>query len=171
MKRHRKLWHRITDWENLLLAARKAQKGKRFRDTVLAFNDNLEGELLKIQAELRQKTYHPGDYKTFEIYEPKPRLISAAPYRDRVVHHALCNVIIPLIEPSFITDTYANRTGYGNHRALQRFIEFARSSRYVLQCDIRKYFPGDDLLTPIFTSMTLTTSLKKNYESHQKPII
>lgn len=144
MKRHKKLWHQITEWENLLLAARKAQKGKRFRDTVLEFNDNIEAELLKIQVELRQKTYHPGAYKTFEIYEPKPRLISAAPYRDRVVHHALCNVIIPLIEPAFIADTYANRTGYGTHRALRRFTEFARSSRYILQCDIRKYFPSID---------------------------
>ncbi len=144
MKRYGNLWHHIVDWENLLLAARYAQRGKRFRDNVLAFNYNLERELLQLQAELQQKTYRPGTYKTFEIYEPKPRLISAAPYRDRVVHHALCNIIMPLIERSFISDTYANRSGYGTHRALRRFTQFARSSRYILQCDIRKYFPSID---------------------------
>lgn len=144
MKRYGNLWFQITAWENLLLAARQAQKGKRFRDNVLTFNYNIERELLEIQAQLQQKTYQLGGYKTFEIYEPKPRLISAAPYRDRVVHHALCNIIMPLIERSFIADTYANRTGYGTHRALQRFTQFARSSRYILQCDIRKYFPSID---------------------------
>jgi retron-type reverse transcriptase len=144
VKRYGNLWPQITAWDNLLLAARLAQKGKRFRDNVLAFNYNLERELLQLQAELQQKSYRPGTYRTFEIYDPKPRLISAAPYCDRVVHHALCNIIIPPIERSFIADTYANRSGYGTHRALQRFIQFARSSRYILQCDIRKYFPSID---------------------------
>ena len=132
MKRYGNLWHQIVDWENLLLAARYAQKGKRFRDNVLAFNYNLEQELFKLRSELKSKTYCPGAYKSFRIYDPKPRLISAAPYRDRVVHHALCNIIVPLIEKSFIHDSYANRVGYGSHRALERFIQFARSSRYVL---------------------------------------
>ncbi len=144
MKRYGNLWHQIIDWSNLLLAARQAQRGKRFRDNVLAFNHNLEQELFKLASELESKTYRPGSYKSFRIYDPKPRLISAAPYRDRVVHHALCNIIAPLIEKSFIHDSYANRIGYGTHRALERFIEFARSSRYVLQCDIRKYFPSID---------------------------
>ncbi len=144
MKRYGNLWHQIIDWSNLLLAARYAQKGKRFRDNVLAFNYNLEPELFKLCSELESKTYRPGAYRSFRIYDPKPRLISAAPYRDRVVHHALCNIIVPLMERSFIHDTYANRVGYGTHRALKRFIEFARFSRYVLQCDIRKYFPSID---------------------------
>lgn len=144
MKRYGNLWCQIIDWSNLLLASRKAQKGKRFRDNVLAFNYNLEQELFKLQSELQSKTYQPGKYRSFRIYDPKPRLISAAPYRDRVVHHALCNIIVPLMEKSFIHDTYANRVGYGTHRALQRFIKFTRSSQYVLQCDIKKYFPSID---------------------------
>jgi len=145
MKRYGDLWPQITAFENLLQASRQAQQGKRYRPSVLAFNYNLEGELLRLQTELRQQTYTPGGYKTFVIRDPKSRLISAAPYRDRVVHHALCNIIIPLIERTFIHDTYANRTGYGTHRALARFTGFARSNRYVLQCDIRKYFPSIDL--------------------------
>jgi len=144
MKRHGNLWPQILAWDNLILAARKAQKGKRFRENVLEFNYNLEPNLLQLQAELNDKTYTPGDYKTFNIDDPKPRLISAAPYRDRVIHHALCNIIVPLIERSFIADTYANRLGYGSHRALRRFTQFARSSRYILQCDIRRYFPTID---------------------------
>ena len=144
MKRHGNLWPQIVDFANLLAAARQAQRGKRFRDNVLAFNYNLEGNLLQLREDLTAKTYQPGAYRTFEIVEPKRRLISAAPYRDRVVHHALCNVIVPAIEPSFIFDSYANRLGKGTHRALQRFTQFARSSRYVLQCDLQKYFPSID---------------------------
>jgi retron-type reverse transcriptase len=144
MKRYGNLWPAITDFDNLLKAARQAQQGKRFRDNVLAFNFALERELFTLQTELRDHTYQPGGYRTFEIKDPKPRLISAAPYRDRVVHHALCNVIVPLLEPTLIYDTYANRVGYGTHRALNRFTEFARRYRYCLQCDIQKYFPSID---------------------------
>ncbi len=144
MKRYGNLYPQIITFENLLLAARKAQKGKKFQDNVLGFNYNLERELLQLQQELSSKTYQPGAYRTFTIQEPKTRLISAAPYRDRVVHHALCNIIVPIFERTFIQDSYANRVGYGTHRALKRFIDFARSHRYVLQCDIQKYFPSID---------------------------
>jgi retron-type reverse transcriptase len=144
MKRHNHLWPAITNFSNLMLAAKKAQKGKRFRGNVLAFNDRLEMELEQLQRELCSKTYCPGEYRTFEIKEPKTRMISAAPYRDRVVHHTLCNIIVPIFERTFIRDSYANRAGFGTHRALRRFTGFLRSSRYVLQCDIQKYFPSID---------------------------
>jgi len=144
MKRFTNLWCQITDFANLLEAARKAQKGKRYRDNILAFNYNRESELLDLQATLLAQTYRPGAYRTFEIVEPKRRLISVAPYRDRVVHHALCNIIAPLVEPSFIYDSYANRVGKGSHRALDRFIHFSRNRRFVLQCDLQKYFPSID---------------------------
>lgn len=111
---------------------------------MLTFNFTLEEELLTLQSELYTHTYQPGKYRTFEIWDPKPRLISAAPYRDRVVHHALCNIIVPLLEANLIGDTYANRIGYGTHRALKRFTHFARNQRYCLQCDIQKYFPSID---------------------------
>lgn len=144
MKRHKNLYPYIVEFENLFLAARKAQKGKRFQDYVLKFNYNLEQELIQLQNELISKEYQPGSYRTFYIQEPKHRMISAAPYRDRVVHHALCNVIAPIFESTFIRDSYANRVNFGTHRALKRFTKFARSSRYVLQCDIKKYFPSID---------------------------
>jgi RNA-directed DNA polymerase len=144
MKRYGNLWHQVIDFENLLRAARQAQRGKRFRPNVLQFNYHLEQELSQLQHQLKAQTYVPGEYRTFRIFEPKPRLISAAPYRDRVVHHALCNIIIPIFERTFIPDSYANRKGLGTHRALKRFIEFTRFHHYVLQCDIQKYFPSID---------------------------
>ena len=145
MKRYGNLWSQIISFDNLLLAARNAQKGKRFRPSILQFNYHLETEIQTLRHELHHHTYRPGGYHTFRIFDPKPRLISAAPYRDRVVHHALCNIIQPLIERSFIPDTYANRLGYGTHRALSRCIHFARHHTHVLQCDIYRYFPSIDL--------------------------
>ncbi|MEB3826032.1 RNA-directed DNA polymerase [Phormidium sp. CCY1219] len=144
MKRYGNLFPQIVDYANLIKAARNAARGKRFRENVLRFNYNLEAELETLQLELYSKSYLPGPYQTFEILEPKRRMISAAPYRDRVVHHAVCNIIAPIFERSFIGDSYANRLGYGTHRALQRFTKFARSNPYILQCDIRKYFPSID---------------------------
>lgn len=144
MKRHGNLWSQITSFDNLILAAKKAKQGKTFYPNVMRFNANLEEELIKLQQELITQSYYPGNYTAFYIYEPKPRLISASPYRDRVIHHALCNVIGPLLEKSFIHDSYANRVGFGTHRALKRITQFARSSRYVFQADIKKYFPTID---------------------------
>lgn len=144
MKRHGELWQDIITFPNLLLAAKKAQRGKRLRGNVVEFNYNLENNLLQLQAQLQDRCYQPGAYHTFEIFEPKPRIIAAAPYIDRVVHHALCSIIVPIFEPTFIRDSYANRLGYGTHRALRRFTHFARSYQYILQCDIQKYFPSID---------------------------
>lgn len=144
MKRVGYLWEKIVSFENLLKAAKKAQKNKRFKEEILAFNANLETELLTLQIQLKTKTYQAGEYRTFYIKEPKKRLISAAPYRDRVIHHALCNVIQPIFERSFIDHSYANRVGFGTHRALQKCVKLTRQYQYVLQCDIQKYFPSID---------------------------
>ena len=144
MKRYGNLFKEVVAFENLLAATRQAQRGKRYSEPALRFNANLDRELLRLRDELTAKTYCPGAYRTFEIVEPKRRLISAAPYRDRVVHHALCHVIAPIFERTFIRDSYANRVGFGTHRALRRFTGFLRSSRYVLQCDVKKYFPSID---------------------------
>ncbi|NOZ28401.1 MAG: RNA-dependent DNA polymerase [Chloroflexi bacterium] len=134
----------LISWDNLLLAYRRAAKGKRGHPNVAAFEYRLEENLLRLQEELSAFTYAPGAYVSFYIHEPKRRLISAAPFRDRVVHHALCNLIEPVFERSFITDSYANRVGKGTHRALNRTQAFARRHPYVLQCDIRQFFPAID---------------------------
>jgi hypothetical protein len=134
----------LTSWDNLLLAYHKASRGKRGHACVAAFEHRLEDNLLALQDELRSFTYRPGPYASFYIHEPKRRLISAAPFRDRVVHHALCNQIEPLFERGYIFDSYANRVGKGTHRALDRAQGFARRYPYVLQCDIRQFFPSID---------------------------
>jgi RNA-directed DNA polymerase len=131
-------------WSNLISAFQKASRGKRAKPYVAAFEHGLESNLLGLQDELRKETYLPGGYESFHIHEPKRRLISAAGFRDRVVHHALCNVIEPVFERSFVSASYANRKGRGTHRALDRAQECARRFRYVLQCDLRQFFPSVD---------------------------
>ncbi len=138
------MYTQLCSWDNLLLAYRKAAKGKRGHPNVAAFEYHLEDNLRALQRELRDQTYQPGAYTSFYIHEPKRRLISAAPFRDRVAHHALCNLLTPIFERSFIDDSYANRVGKGTHRALNRCQQFARRYRYVLQCDIRQFFPSID---------------------------
>ena len=139
----RDLYPRITAFPTLLAAYRKASRGKRYRPDVLAFGANLEAELFQLQHELRSFTYAPGAYRQFMVREPKPRLVSAAPFRDRVVHHALIAVIAPPLERHFIPTSYANRKGYGTHRALRRFHRACREHAWVLH-DIRLYFPSID---------------------------
>ncbi len=138
------MYEQICSWDNLLLAYRKAAKGKRGHANVAAFEHRLEDNLTLLHEELSAQTFRPGRYTSFYIHEPKRRLISAAPFRDRVAHHALCNVIEPIFERSFISGSYANRIGKGTHRALQRVQGLARRYRYVLQCDIRQFFPSID---------------------------
>ncbi|MDO9068799.1 MAG: RNA-directed DNA polymerase [Deltaproteobacteria bacterium] len=144
MKRHGNLYESLTSFENLYVASIKARRGKRMKEGCATFEMNREAELWRLHHELRDGTWKPGAYREFTIYERTPRKISAAPYRDRVVHHAICNIIEPIFDRCFIHDTYACRTGKGTHAALERFTHFAAKSRYVLKSDIRKYFPSID---------------------------
>jgi len=144
MKTYKNLFPKIISFENLFLAANKAAKGKRDKPNVLLFFLKLEENLYRLQDYLAARDYHTGGYNTFRIYDPKPRMISAAPFHDRVVHHALMNVIAPLMERSFIFDSYANRIGKGTHKAIRRYHSFLREYQYVLKCDIKSYFPSID---------------------------
>jgi len=134
----------IHSWENIYNAWRRASRGKRGINTAANFEYKLEDNLLKLRREFIEQTYQPGGYYSFYIHEPKKRLISAAPFRDRVVHHALCRIIEPIFERSFIFDSYANRIGKGTHRAIKRAQHFSRKYKYVLQCDIEQFFPAID---------------------------
>jgi retron-type reverse transcriptase len=144
MKTHKHLYPGVTAFENLYQAFKKAARGKRSQAAVAAFEFDLEANLFRLQEELQAKTYRHGSYDSFYIHDPKHRLISAAPFRDRVVHHALCNISEPIFERSFIPDSYANRKGKGTHAALDRCQGLARRYRYVLQCDLRQFFPSID---------------------------
>lgn len=138
------LYPAIIRFDNLHAAFRKAARGKRGRVPVAAFERDLEDNLLALQQALAEQTWEPGGYHSFYIHDPKHRLVSAAPFADRVVHHALCQIIEPLFERTFIGDSYANRVGRGTHRALDRAQQFARRWRFVLQCDVRQFFPSVD---------------------------
>jgi retron-type reverse transcriptase len=139
------LYPQVHAFDNLYHAFRAArQNGKRQKANVAAFEHHLELELTRLETELAEKTYRPGPYHHFYIYERKRRKISAAPFRDRVVHHALCRVIEPIFEARFIHDSYACRVGKGTHRAIERAQELARRYRYALQCDVAQFFPSID---------------------------
>ena len=105
------MFEEVTSWENLWLAFRKAARGKRRRGSAAGFEHQVADRLIALQADLRTKVYRPEAYRHFYVHEPKRRKISAAPFRDRVVHHAVCNLIEPLFDARFIDHSYANRTG------------------------------------------------------------
>ena len=119
-KTFKDLFGKLVSWENLLDAYRKARRHKRYKPYVCDFEARREEEILKLQAELSSGSYRPGPYTHFLVHEPKRRKISAAPFRDRVVHHALVNVLEPIWEPRFIHDSFACRRGKGTHRAVRR---------------------------------------------------
>ncbi|MGR9106842.1 MAG: reverse transcriptase domain-containing protein [Gammaproteobacteria bacterium] len=144
MKRIGGLWQGIVQFENLHAAYRKARLGKNQRPEVASFTLNLERNLLALQAELVEHRYVPGGYRVFQIYDRKARTISAAPFRDRVVHHALLQVVEPFLDRKFIEDSYACRKGKGVHAAVGRYQAWATRYAYVLKADIRRYFPSID---------------------------
>lgn len=133
--------------ENLELAHSKARRGKTLKPYVVEFEKNLKENLMQLRSELLLQSYRPEPLKTFILRDPKTRRISKSAFRDRVIHHAVCNVIEPLFEKSFIHDSYANRFGKGTLKAIERFDEFKRRvSRnntmrcFVLKADVKHYF-------------------------------
>ena len=144
MKTYKNLYPQIYSFSNLYTAYREARKGKRNRAAVASFEFDLEHNLLALQNELRDQTYYPGSYDNFIIYEPKRRLVSAAPFRDRVVHHALCTIIEPIWEPRFISTSFACRVGKGTHKALDQCHAWVRQYAFAFHGDIVKYFPSID---------------------------
>jgi retron-type reverse transcriptase len=143
-RKHDNLFNDIACFPSLMAAAKRAIKGKRSKPGPAAFMANLEKEVLRLERELLEGSYKPGRYKTIEIHDPKHRIVSAAPFRDRVVHHALCAVVEPIFERGFIYDSYANRVGKGSHKAVDRYEKFRDRHNYVLRCDIYRYFPSID---------------------------
>jgi retron-type reverse transcriptase len=136
------LYDKIYDFANLYQAYMRARRGKRYRDDVLCYSQNLEGNLLDLQRRLCERAWMPGGFREKCIYEPKPRDIRIAPFEDRIVHHALCDVIGPLFEKTFIYDSYACRVNKGTHAAAGRLQQFLRCSEsaYCLSADLSKYF-------------------------------
>jgi retron-type reverse transcriptase len=141
------LFERLVSFPNLYRSYVGASAGKRDRNEVREFEYHLETRLWDMQRELEAGRYEWGPYRTFIISDPKRRVIRAAAFRDRVVHHALFNVVAPVLAPRFISDTYACIPGRGTHRAVERYLHFVRARRgdgYALHCDVRAYFDSVD---------------------------
>lgn len=143
-KTYKHLYPQIASFEALYQAWRQARRSKRYTAAAATFERNLDVELLILHRELIAETWQPGGFRSFTVHEPKRRKISAAPFRDRVLHHALINVLEPIYERKFISDSYANRKGRGTHAALNRCTQFMRHFKYVLQCDVQQFFPAVD---------------------------
>ena len=135
---------RVASFPNLLKAFGRAARGKRGRRSVTRFFRDLEPELLRLRREIEDGSYRPGGYRTFTIHDPKARLISMPPFRDRVVHHAIVAVLEPVLEARFDADSYGCRKGRGMDRALDRAIAFARRHRWSLKTDVHKFYESID---------------------------
>lgn len=120
------LYDRLCSYENLVLAFRKARKRKTLKNYVIEFESGLENNLKQLKYELETFTYLPNPMRVFVVRDPKTRRISASHFRDRVVHHALCNIIAPIFEKDFIYDSFANQKGKGTHKAVERFEKFMK---------------------------------------------
>jgi RNA-directed DNA polymerase len=144
VRRERDVFERVVDFGALLEAARRAARGKRQRPDAAAFRLDLEPELLELRRALLDGTWRPGPFRSFRIVDPKPRLISAAPFRDRVVHHALCAALEPRLERHAIADSFACRPGKGTRAAVLRAQAHARKNPHYLKLDVRHFFETAD---------------------------
>jgi len=145
VRRHGNLWQIITSKENLEIAYRKAILHKRAMRNIIKFNENIENNLAEIRNLLLTKKFRTSHYYAKTVYEPKKRTIYVLPFNpDRIVQHALMNVIVPIWEKLFITDSYACITDRGIHAGSRRTMEFVRRNKYVLKCDISKFYPSVD---------------------------
>jgi len=157
MKTYKNLYPKLYSYKNLELAFKKASKGKNKKFYVIEFKKNLIRNLLKLRKELELETYRPSRLTKFTIRDPKTRLIRKSVFKDRIVHHAIVNILEPIYEPRFIADNYANRLNKGTISALERLDRFKRKvskngrlishaltnnmiKGYVLKADIRKFF-------------------------------
>ena len=143
MKRYGDLYSKITDFDNIRSAYEKARKGKRWQKTVRNFEGNLEDNLHQIQKMLVDKTYKTSAYETKIIHEPKERLIYKLPFApDRIVQHAIMNIIEPIWESFFINESYACRKDKGIHAGSKKTMEFVRRNKYCLKGDMAKFYPS-----------------------------
>ena len=141
MKRHGNLFGRIVSPDNLHQAWKLAKEHKSSFRSVQKFAKDVDGNLSRIRQSLIDKTFTTARYTPRVVFEPKQRTIYVLPFNpDRVVQHALMNVLIPIWQSLFITDTYACITGRGQHAGSRRTMEYVRRNRYCLKCDVRHFY-------------------------------
>ena len=157
MKTHQRLFQKVHSTDNLILAFRKARKGKSKKKYVVNFESSLKNNLRALQYEIKTGIYRPHKLKKFVVRDPKTRTIHASIFRDRIVHHAIINILQPILEKTFIYDSFAGRKNKGTHQAVKRFEYFLRKASsngrkisdpfnnnsirgFVLKADIKHYF-------------------------------
>ena len=147
MKSYNNIYSEIISLKNLILAWERARKGKTKKEYVKIFERNIAYALKVLHDELEKQIYKPKPLETFVLRDPKTRKISKSDFRDRIVHHAICNIIEPIFDETFIYENCASRKGKGNLFAVRRFYYFLRkisknNSRkcFILKADIKHYF-------------------------------
>lgn len=184
MKSSSNLYPKLCSYNNLLKAFKKASKGKSFMPYVVEFRENLNLNLLSLKTELETLTYKPTKLKKFVIRDPKTRVIRKSIFKDRVVHHAIVNILEPIYEKTFIEDSYANRKTKGTLAAIKRFDKFKRKVSknnkikcFVFKADIKKFFDSvdQDTLLKIFRRnikdkklLWLIKQILKNFHNKEK---
>jgi retron-type reverse transcriptase len=145
------IFEKIISAENLFSAWREFRRGKRGKPGVPEFERHIEDNVFALSDELASGRYRHGPYKRFLVRDPKLRVIHKATVRDRLVHHAIHRVLYPVLDRSFIHDSYSCRVGKGTHAAVRRFEVFARkvsknyhSPCWVLKFDVKRFFDSVD---------------------------
>ncbi len=144
MKRVKHLFWQFASFGNLLLAYKKARNGSRRSREAQQYGFHLEKNIFDLRERLLAGQWQPRPFRFFEIYDPKQRTISVATFEDRVVHHALVNVLEPIYERTFIFDSYATRKGKGTHAAVSRAQQMLRQTGWFFKSDVEKYFDSID---------------------------
>jgi hypothetical protein len=144
MKRQNFLFDQIADYNNIRLAFLKAIRGKREGPSVINFCQNLDKNLSLLRNKLLTLNPEWGGYKSFLVTDPKLRTISTAPFEQRVMHHAIMNILEPVVERPLINHSYACRKGKGTHAAVLYAFDQCKTKPYFLKLDIRKYFDSID---------------------------
>ncbi|MBU1027836.1 MAG: reverse transcriptase/maturase family protein [Nanoarchaeota archaeon] len=161
MKTYKNIYPKLCSYKNLELAFRKASKGKNSKFYVIEFRKNLKQNILDLKKELEWETYRPSPLTKFTIRDPKTRLIRKSKFKDRIIHHAIVNILDPIYEPRFISDNFANRINKGTIAAIHRFDLFKRKASkngeltknslnnnmvkgYVFKADMKKFFDSVD---------------------------
>ncbi len=143
MKRHGRLFEKIVDPENIELAFSKAKRGKTWQDSVKEVEKDKAAKLEAIRRSLIEGTFTTSPYKIKIIHEPKERQIFILPfYPDRIVQHAIMNIIVPIWDAMMIKDSYACRKNKGQHAGSKRCMQFVRRNSWVCQFDISKFYPS-----------------------------
>jgi len=149
-RKYRNLINNILDSNNFRLAYQKASAGRRKSSGYLNFKENYAANLQALIESIKNKQYQPGKPREFWVYEPKPRPITALPFKDRIVQHALVNIIMPIFEAGMLPQSYACRKGKGSHKgaidtqATIRKLKKTGRPVFALKTDFSKYFYSID---------------------------